>query len=302
MPEGTRILALSGGTTMVGHNGGYVMSFVNRVFFAALPGGYLTCYSLAERVMQLPMAITMPVMMTTLLPTMAERYQEDDTEAVSRMSQKAARVAFAVLIPMLLFMAATHVPIIRLLFGRGAFDDEAARLTGLLLVCLLPSAASRITQNVFATAFYGKGDLVSPNLAGGIGVTVCLCLFPFALKTGAIGLALVRATADVTAMLWLMRRARIKLGFQWDGISGFLVRLAIGASLPLVAGAGVLYLLGGYAPGAGDLRLFLGLSLGTGTYALAYVGLARVLKIREVRQVEQLGMGLLGKIAGKLKR
>ncbi len=291
MAEGAGLLALSSSTTMVGHNGGYVMTLVNRVFFAVLPGGQLTCYSLAERVMQLPMAITMPVMMTTLLPTMAERYQEDDPEAVSQISQTAARVAFAVLAPMLLFMALTHQPIIQLLFGRGAFDNEAARLTGVLLVCLLPSAAARITQNVFATAFYGKGDLLSPNLAGTVGVVVCLALFPIVLKPGgAVALALVKALADLSGMYWLMRRAKKRLGLRLYGMPAFFGRLTLGTLPPLVAAWLVVRATGVYDPDASDLRLLLGLGVGCAVYGAVYLGTARLVALEEVRKVERLAL------------
>lgn len=300
MPEGASILALSSGTTLLGHKGGYVMSVVSQLFFAALPGGQLTCFSLAERVMTLPGAITMPGMMTTLLPTMAERFQANDPDAVSRMSQVAMRVAFAVLVPMLLFMALAHQPIIQLLFGRGAFDDEAARLTAVLLLCLLPSAASRITQNVFATAFYAKGDLVSPNIAGVVGVAVCLVFFPLVLKPGgAVGLALVRTAADLAAMVWLMRRARTSLGVRMHGMGGFFVRLVSGSVPPLAVGWLVISAMGAFDPAAGDVRLLLGLGLGCTAYGLVYLVLARLVAIEEVAKVEGLVLDKLRRLLGR---
>ena len=111
----------------------------------------------------------------------------------------------------LLFVLA--VPIVQLLFERGAFKPEATEKVSLTLMCLAPGLVAFSTVNILARAFYALGDTKTPMKIS----LVCLvlnfslaCWLMFWIKEGGPGVANT-ATSALNVYL-LVHALRKKLG------------------------------------------------------------------------------------------
>ena len=244
--DGMRVLAFSVAILSFGGAGGHAMTLVNRFFFGLLPEGRLTCFGYAERALMLPLTIAMYALMTTLLPALAKRFRDGDRAAAEGMAMGALRVLLFSLVPVVLFMAVASEPIVRLLFGRGAFGEEDVALTGLLIALLVPAAVLAVGRSVIAELFYADRDVRTPVLAAVVGVAVCLIVFPFVWRPfGVVGLAVARAGADAVALVWIAAAAHRRLGIRFGALVPFGARLAAAAG-----GAGLVGGLGGLLAGA----------------------------------------------------
>ncbi|MDA0700628.1 MAG: oligosaccharide flippase family protein, partial [bacterium] len=213
--EGLRVLAMCVAILSFGGAGGHAMTLVNRFFFGLLPSGQLTCFGYAERALMLPLTVAMYALMTTLLPSLARELRAGRGREAQRLALRALRILLFGLVPMVVFLAVASEPIVRLLFGRGAFGDDDVVLTALLIALLVPAAILAVGRSVLAELFYANQDVRTPVVAAILGVAVCLVVFPFVwLPFGVVGLAVARAGADLVALLWIGVAARRRLGLR----------------------------------------------------------------------------------------
>jgi len=274
--DGMRVLAFSVAILSFGGAGGHAMTLVNRFFFGLLPEGQLTCFGYAERALMLPLTIAMYALMTTLLPSLAKRFREGDRAAAERMAIGALRVLLFSLVPVVLFMAVASEPIVRLLFGRGAFGEDAVALTGLLIALLVPAAVLAVGRSVIAELFYADRDVRTPVTAAVVGVVVCLVVFPFVWRPyGVVGLAVARAGADAVALGWIGIAAHRRLGVRFHGLMPFGARLAAAAGAAAVVGVSV-GLVAGDVPGPARIA---GIWIG---FTATYVGVSKGVRLGEL--------------------
>jgi putative peptidoglycan lipid II flippase len=273
LTEGIRILAPAVAILSFGGAGGHAMTLVNRFFFGLLPSGQLTCFGYAERALMLPLTVVMYALMTTLLPSLAERFRAGEGEEAEILALRALRVLLFGLVPIVVFMAVASEPIVRLLFGRGAFGEDDIALTALLIALLVPAAILAVARSVLAELFYAARDVKTPVIAAVIGVAVCACVFPFVWKPfGVVGLAAARAGADAIALAWIVVAARRRLAIRFSGLGIFTARLGTAAG---VAGAVAVSL---PSMSSLTLQIVLGWIVFTGTYVV----LAKAVRLREL--------------------
>jgi putative peptidoglycan lipid II flippase len=228
-----------------------------------------------------------------LLPRMsgaaADRRYADLAGDVSR----GARMAAAVLAPIAVAYVVLAQPISTTLFQFGAFDSDAARATAPVLLvaglALVPFSIGQLTT----FAFYALPDTKTPALVNlgvvALRVAVQLGIFAaFAASFAAAGMMLGNAVSYLAAvvvmgMLLQRRIGRIGLGT----IAGSLGRVLAAAAGAALAGLVTVWLLpGGTEPT--KLEAVTQLLVGGAAVAGGYLGLAVLLRIREVGEVLDL--------------
>jgi putative peptidoglycan lipid II flippase len=241
--------------------------------------------------MELPQGMFGISLATYLLPTLSGLAAEKNyKEFRDTLRHGLSTLIFLNLIASVLLLVLAE-PIVRLLFERGAFGEDATMRVALALTCLAPGLVAFSTVNILARAFYALGDTQTPmkisiaclllNLAlaaalivhykqAGLGVantvtSICnVCLLTFALrkKMGKLEMESLRATfaplfvaaalAGVTA--WGSWRL-------WENHLGHHnLALKIGAVFGPAAAAGVVYWAAGVAariPAAREILNFM---------------------------------------------
>ena len=194
-------------------------------------------------------------------------------------------------------MVALAVPIVALVYERGAFDERAAVLVGQLLMAYGIGMPAYLARDVLVRVFYALGDGVTPfrwSLAG-IGLNAIFCwLFvggptPWdpqvlpALYLGAAGLVMATVAVNLITCAGLLLALARRLGglplLSWGRDTALLLAASLLAGL---AAWGLATLVAWPADLLGRL-LQTGLSAGLGL--LLYATLAGALRVPEAQEV-----------------
>jgi putative peptidoglycan lipid II flippase len=196
-----------------------------------------------------------------LLPELSRRLKAGDEAGVKVASARSLEFAMLLTLPAAVALAAIPMPLVSVLFERGAFGEEARIGTAAALQAFAIGLPSFVLIKVFSPAFFAREDTKTPMLIGGLSVVVnvacSLALFPF---IGHIGIALATSLAGwVNALVlyylivkrgyWRIERAlmvkvailfgcAIAMGAALIGLAGLLeTQLAIASPLVLRVGA-----------------------------------------------------------------
>ncbi len=193
----------------------------------------VSTFNYAVRLMELPQGMFGISLATYLLPALsglaaAKKYPEfRDT-----LRQGLSHLAFANLIAAAIAFALA-VPIVRLLFERGQFGDEATHRVAMALACLAPGLLMFSMTNILARAFFALNDISTPmkisvfclvlNLAFGI-------LLVQSYKEAGLGVAnTISACCNVSLLLYALRRKLARLDMA--GLRRQILLLAANAAL-----------------------------------------------------------------------
>ncbi|MGW4464453.1 murein biosynthesis integral membrane protein MurJ [Micromonospora sp. NPDC004704] len=231
--------------------------------------------------------------LTALMPRMSAAAAEGRYADVVADLSRGTRVVTAVLAPIAVCYAVLANPIAVVLFRYGAFSAKSATATSVVLLvgalALIPFAVSQL----FTFAFYALPDTKTPALINipvvGIRIVVQIGLFAaFSASFAAAGLMLGNAVSYlaavvITAMLLRRRIGRLGLG----EIMKTLGKVLVAALASALVGWLVLQLLPGDSTPS-RLEAIIRLIVAGGLIGVTYVGLAMLLRIREISEVVQL--------------
>jgi putative peptidoglycan lipid II flippase len=230
---------------------------------------------------------------TALMPRLSAAAAEGRYADVTADLSRGTRVVTAVLAPIAVCYAVLAGPISFTLFRYGAFTAENSTATSVVLLvaalALIPFAVSQL----FTFAFYALPDTRTPALINipvvGLRALIQIALFlTFSASFTAAGLMLGNAVsylaaAVITATLLRRRVGRLGLGQIMKTVGKVLVA-ALGSAL---VGLLVLQLLPG-DPTPSRLEAIVQLVIGGAVIGGSYLGLAFLLRIREVGEVVRL--------------
>jgi putative peptidoglycan lipid II flippase len=150
------------------------------LFFAAFLGeGNVTYLTYANRLIQFPMALTATAMATAMLPNLTQLLLDGEHGELRRTMGFAKRVEVVLMLPAMLGLILFGMPIVELLFERGAFTPEDSTGTnGALLyyaLGLLPLGWLRLILPVF----YARKDVTTPVKAAFVSMLANIALGAF---------------------------------------------------------------------------------------------------------------------------
>lgn len=150
------------------------------LFFAAFLGeGNVTYLTYANRLIQFPMALTATAMATAMLPNLTQLLLDGEHGQLRRVIGFAKRVEIVLMMPAMLGLIFFGLPIVELLFERGAFTPgDSAGTNGALLyyaLGLLPLGWLRLILPIF----YARKDVTTPVKAAFVSMLVNIALGAF---------------------------------------------------------------------------------------------------------------------------
>jgi putative peptidoglycan lipid II flippase len=150
--------------------------FVSLFFASGLPAA-AAGLGYANLLVQTPLGLLSNALLVPLLPVYARlTAPADRPELIGRIRQ-GLMLSNASMLPLGAVMIALAVPIVALIYERGAFDDSAATLVGHLLMAYGLGMPAYLARDVLVRVFYALGDGVTPfrwSLAG-IGLNAIFC-------------------------------------------------------------------------------------------------------------------------------
>ena len=221
--------------------------FVSLFFASGIPAA-AAGLGYANLLVQTPLGLLSNALLVPLLPVYARlTAPEDRPELIGRIRQ-GLMLSNASMLPLGALMVGLAVPIVALIYERGAFDTAAADLVGRLLMAYGLGMPAYLARDVLVRVFYALGDGVTPFRwsLGGIGLNAIFCwLFvggptPWglqlpALNFGAAGLVLATVGVNLITCVGLLLALGRRLGGlplrAWTRDTGLLALAATAGGL-----------------------------------------------------------------------
>ena len=208
LTPGMRLLLRRMGPGLLGAGVVQLNLSVDVIVASLLPAGTVSVLYYADRVNQLPLGVIGAAVGTALLPTLSRQVASSDPSVAVHTLNRAIVFALALTLPAALALGTVAGPIVTVLFGRGAFDGDAARLSAQALAAYATGLPAFVLVKVLVPAFFARGDITAPVRTGAacVALNVMLnLLFMGPLRHLGPPLAASAATwANVAALGWLL--------------------------------------------------------------------------------------------------
>jgi putative peptidoglycan lipid II flippase len=185
--------------------------FIDGVIISLLPASTASVLYFADRIAQLPLGVIGVAVGTALLPTLSRQREAGDADGARASLNRALEVALALILPAALALALVALPIVTVLFQRGAFDAADAAQTARALAAYALGLPAYVLIKVLTPGFFARGDTSTPVRValGSVALNIVLNL-AFMVPLGYLGPAMassVSAWANVIALAVLLARA-----------------------------------------------------------------------------------------------
>ena len=192
---------------------------VDVIIASLLPAGTVSLLYYADRVQQLPLGVIGTAVGTALLPLLSRQVRAGEAEASRATLNRAIEYALFLTLPAAVALIVSAYPVMWVLFGRGAFDAESARLSAQSLAAYAVGLPAFVLVKVLAPGFFARGDTATPVKIGVAAVALNLAMnVAFMVPLQHVGPALATSLAAIFNVGWLgvvlARRGHLRLDAQ----------------------------------------------------------------------------------------
>jgi len=257
-----------------------------RFLASFLPAGSVTALSYGRRMSLSLYQVFANSVSTAILPSLSASARAGDQAAQRRDLRLGYRLLSLITWPAAALMAALSVPIVQLLFQRGAFDAADTSLTAALLTIYALNVPALALVQVLLTPLYAGRDAGTPtrHMAWMLGINILLAwaLMRFLGVNGMAWAATFTAALSLGRAYWLLRHlGRLDL-------SGFTVRV-VGASCIAGLAAWATWTLLARVPGSGSPMITLFAAVAAGALGgLLYIAAIWLMRLEELPHLGQL--------------
>jgi len=190
---------------------------IDIIIGTLLPAGSVSILYYADRVNQLPLGVIGTAAGTALLPVMARQIALKDAGAALTTLNRAIESVLMLTLPAAIGLSVAAVPVMDVLFVRGAFTAHTAVLAARSLAAFAIGLPVFALVKVLTPGFFARGDTVTPLKIGIVAVLLNLAMnlvFMHPLK--AVGPALATSLASAFNAVLLVYFLRKRGHFSLD--------------------------------------------------------------------------------------
>jgi putative peptidoglycan lipid II flippase len=260
------------------------INFATVLYFASPIPGAAAGFNYANLLVQTPLGIISNIILLPLLPIFAKlAAPEKWTDLKLRIRQGLMLTAFTML-PLGALMVALSVPIVQVIYERGAFKQDATQLVSSLLVVYGIGMFAYLGRDILVRVFYALGDGQTPFRISTFNIFLNAVLDWFFVQPfGAPGLVLATVGVNCSSMLMLLWLLDRKLnGLPWREWSLPILGLTAGSVVAGVASYGTLVASQQILGKTGLLIVLLQLSVSGLVGIAVFAAIALWMKIPEV--------------------
>ncbi|MEU1381438.1 murein biosynthesis integral membrane protein MurJ [Streptomyces albidoflavus] len=260
-------------------------------------GAGYTAYMYAQTIWLLPQSIVTVSLVTALLPRMSRAVAEGRVGDLRADLTRGLRISGVVIVPTAFLFLALGPQIAALLFAHGAADAASVRPLGQMLQAFGPGLIAFSAQYLLLRGFYAYEDTRTPFFMAAwiAGVDIALasaCHLLLPARWAVVGMAGAYTLSYLAGLALTARLLRRRLGGRiGTGGLGRAYGKVLCAAVP-AAGLGWAAARAVSGPGgpgaAGTWSTAVALACGVLSTAVAYLLLARLLKVEEVRRLPGL--------------
>jgi putative peptidoglycan lipid II flippase len=244
---------------------------LERYFASNLPIGAISYLGYGAKISAVLQVILGAGISTVILPELSSQYVENGKTGIRYFYLETMRLTWLVCFPVILIMIVFPLPIIKILFQRGNFTEEASLAIARILPLIMLTTMCNIVGNIVGRVLYVQGKTFGFNFWGAVVVAVYpLFASLFLPKLGYLGLALTNSLINFLGVIggyFLLWR---EIGV-WE--TPYLPRYAFAIGISFV----FLQLINCNISGWGNsiISLFIGVILGVVFYFISLIWLDR---------------------------
>ncbi len=259
----------------------------DRTLAAWLGEGANSSLWYSNRLIQFPIGLVPIAMGTALLPQLSEQLTAERLDDARRSISFSLRMVLMLVIPASVGLVAFRIPIIKMLFEHGAFDEASTLRCARTLVAYSFGLFAYSGSNLLVSSFYALKDTKTPVKVASYCVLFDIVLnliLMFPLKE--VGLALSTSLSGIlnfSLLIYLLSRKRLRLDEKE------IVITCIKSLLASIGAAWIVSLCMGWLGGleeanfTGLVKLFLATAAGI----VSYVLLARLIGMSEIKELSR---------------
>jgi putative peptidoglycan lipid II flippase len=211
------------------------------LFFASTIPQAAAAMAYAGLLVQTPLGIISNVILVPLLPVFSRLAAPENWPELKARIRQGLLLTALTMLPMSALMITLAIPIVKVIYERGAFQNQASQLVASVLIAYAVGMFVYLARDVLVRVFYALGDGETPFRISIVNIFLNAVLDYFLVKPfGAPGLVLATVGVNFTstvALLWLLDR---KLhGLAWREWSLPLLGLSFGSFVAGLASWGV---------------------------------------------------------------
>lgn len=255
----------------------YMASFLSQ--------GSVSYLYYADRLIQFPVGIFGLAAATAVLPALSRNAVLRQWDALKETFAQAMRLVLFVTLPAMAGLIVLRQPIVALLFQRGAFDHQAAKLTADVLLYYAVGLWAVAVVRIVLNTFYALQAVWTPTIIGVICVVANLAMGLVLMKPMQYyGLALALSLSSVLNLSLLVLALRRYLGaLGWRSIFG---SACASAFCSVIMGGGIWWLSTAVMPPdrpLASIKLLIGLLICIMVGVAIYVITAYILRLPELK-------------------
>lgn len=211
--EGLRKILVLMVPTIISVSLGQINFLVDRLLASTLYEGAISVLNFAYKLIMMVNVIFTLSIATVIFPKLSEYASQNGLDEYRNMLIKTLNIVLLVMIPATVGMVVLRMPIVDLLFKRGAFDVRAAHLTSIAVLFYSPIMILFGINDILYRAFYAKKNTKSPMLISIVGVIINIVLNLILIKYMEIaGLALATSISAIFTTLLLLGNLNNSVG------------------------------------------------------------------------------------------
>ncbi|KZL93734.1 murein biosynthesis integral membrane protein MurJ [Clostridium magnum] len=145
-------------------------AFVNRSFATNIFFGAVTVLDCANKINTLAYEVFAIGIAMIVYPTLSELAAKEDKIEYKKALGKSISTIMLIMVPAAVAIAVMRVPLITVIFKRGAFGSEAVDLTASALLFYAPAMIAYGVRDILNKAFYSIKDTKTPMINSFIGI------------------------------------------------------------------------------------------------------------------------------------
>ncbi|BDR68000.1 putative lipid II flippase MurJ [Clostridium tetani] len=191
-------------------------SFVNRSFATNIYFGAVTVLDCANKINTLAYEVFAIGIAMIVYPTLSQLGNKEDKKEYKIALNKSINMILLIMVPAAFGIAILREPLINIIFKRGAFTDEAAKLTSQALLLYTPAMIAYGIRDILNKAFYAIKDTKTPMINSFIGIIINIVINIILIKTMQVrGLTLATTISAIIITLLML----VKLNKKLKGIN-----------------------------------------------------------------------------------
>jgi putative peptidoglycan lipid II flippase len=159
-PEVKHLMILMGPAMLTG--GVIQINIMIGRIIASSQDGAIALLNYADRINQLPLGVIGIAIGVVLLPELARALKGERLQEADHLQNRSLEFALALTLPAAVAMMVMPVPIVNILYQRGAFTAETTQLTAAALAAFASGLPAYVLIKVFQPAFFAREDMKTP--------------------------------------------------------------------------------------------------------------------------------------------